>query len=64
MRAGFTFETAFVLQALLSGQFDRVQRAHWQVVEMRARTAEAIAQSRELMARADELLALPNLKPL
>lgn len=39
-----------------------VQTAQSELMEIRARTIEAVSQSRELMARVDVLLTLPYVK--
>lgn len=57
MRADFSFE-----RAALRDLFHEAQRAHMEVVVSRARIVEDVAQSHELMAHADFLLALPYLR--
>jgi len=48
-----------VERAALRVRFQQAQLAHMEVIASRARLVEDIAQSREVMARADFLLTFP-----
>jgi hypothetical protein len=46
----------------LDEHYRAVQTARLELMEIRARSIEAVSQSRELMARVDVLLTLPYVK--
>ena len=56
----FAYNTRAELRAFLAEEIARVQQAHCELLESRARIAETVASSRELMARADDLLDWQN----
>jgi len=51
-----------VERAALGVRFQQAQLAHMEVIVSRARLLEDVAQSYELMARADFVLTLPYVK--
>jgi len=50
------------LRQVADGRFRDPQSSQSELMEIRARSAEAISQSRELMARVDVILTLPYVK--